>query len=68
VKKSYTGQALTAYFNGSEKMAPAWVAKEWVGKNGSPKNGAIGNGFGPKMLPEKNGSAKGADRPAGGRA
>jgi len=32
VKKSYTGQALTAYFDGTTKNGP--------GKNGSPKNGA----------------------------
>jgi excinuclease ABC subunit A len=36
VKKSYTGQALTAYFNGSEKSAST--------KNGSTKNNLVING------------------------
>ncbi len=36
VKKSYTGQALTAYFNGS--------AKNGSGKNGAAKNGSEKNG------------------------
>ena len=37
VKKSYTGQALTAYFNGSSKNGSA---KNGSGKNDSEKNGS----------------------------
>ncbi len=44
VKKSYTGQALTAYFDNSRKNGST--------KNGPPRNGSVKNGS------EKNGSAK----------
>jgi hypothetical protein len=37
VKKSYTGQALTAYFHGLEKNGST---KNGLAKNGSGKNGA----------------------------
>jgi hypothetical protein len=36
VKKSYTGQALTAYFKGA--------ARNGVGKNGSQNNGSVMHG------------------------
>ncbi len=42
VKKSYTGQALTAYFTGSAKNGSA--------KNGSAKNGAARDGSGKSQL------------------
>jgi len=56
VKKSYTGQALTAYFNGSGKNGPA---KNGLARNGSAKNGPAKNGSG------KNGSTKSVPAPAG---
>jgi excinuclease ABC subunit A len=51
VKKSYTGQALTAYFDGSAK-------------NGSAKNGWVKNGP-EKNEAAKNGTARGVLAPAG---
>ena len=56
VKKSYTGQALSAYFTGSEKNGSA--------KNGSIKNGSAKNGS-PKNGSAKNGSAKSVLAPTG---
>jgi excinuclease ABC subunit A len=47
VKKSYTGQALTAYFNGASKNGPAKNGRE---NNGSAKNGAAGNGSAKSLL------------------
>ncbi len=51
VKKSYTGQALSAYFTGSEKNGSA--------RHGSAKNGSAKNG------PAKNGSANSVFAPTG---
>jgi excinuclease ABC subunit A len=48
-KKSYTGQALTAYFNGTAKNGPA---KNGAAKNGSAKNGSENSGS------AKNGSSR----------
>jgi excinuclease ABC subunit A len=56
VKKSYTGQALTAYFNGSAKNG---AAKNGLSKNDLPKNGTVINGA------AKIGSANGELAPTG---
>jgi excinuclease ABC subunit A len=56
VKKSYTGQALSAYFTGSEKNGSE--------KNGSAKNGSAKNGPA-KNASIKNGSAKSVLAPTG---
>ena len=52
VKKSYTGQALSAYFTG-------WSEKNGSARNGSARNGPAKNG------PAKNGSAKSVLAPTG---
>ncbi len=44
VKKSYTGQALTSYFNGSEKNG---LEKNGPARNGSAKNGVAKNVLAP---------------------
>ena len=56
VKKSYTGQALSAYFTGLEKNGSA---KNGSAKNGPAKNESIKNGL------AKNGSAKSVLAPTG---
>jgi excinuclease ABC subunit A len=56
VKKSYTGQALTTYFNGSAKNG---AAKNGLSKNDLPKNGTVINGA------AKIGSANGELAPTG---
>jgi excinuclease ABC subunit A len=71
VKKSYTGQALTAYFNGSANNGST---NNGSAKNGSAKNGAAKNGSARNVSAtsssakndlEKNGIAKGVIAPAG---
>ncbi len=61
VKKSYTGQALTAYFNGTAKNGPA--------KNGSAKNGSENSGsaknVSARSAPTKNGVATSELAPTG---
>ena len=61
VKKSYTGQALSAYFNGSPKNGSP---KDEPAKNGSAKNDPARNDP-PKNDPPRNSSAKSAIAPAG---
>jgi excinuclease ABC subunit A len=57
VKKSYTGQALTAYFNGTGKNG---LARNGTARNESLKNGSSsGNGS------EKNGALRGVLAPTG---
>jgi excinuclease ABC subunit A len=49
VKKSYTGQALSAYFNGSSKNGPQ---KNELAKNGSGKNGSTKSVLAPTGIEE----------------
>jgi excinuclease ABC subunit A len=66
VKKSYTGQALTAYFNGSEKNGSQKneSLKNELAKNGSAKNGLAKNELA-KNGSGKNGATNSVPTPAG---